>query len=210
MYLGTELVGWENYLAQLIINQKFIEKLTDLLLEWQIKFFTKLLGQCGKYTEIVWLDDDWGQQSGPIMNPELFRKLYKPRLKLLVEHIKSKTDAKICLHSCGSIYWAMQDFIDVGIDAINPVQVSANEMDTHRLKTEFGDQICFWGGACDTQRILPFGNIDDVEREVEERVSDLKLNGGFVAASVHNIQAGVPPENIVTFFKSIRELGTYT
>ncbi|UCB47325.1 MAG: uroporphyrinogen-III decarboxylase [Spirochaetota bacterium] len=209
LYLATELIGWEKYLTDLILNQKLIIKLTDILLDWHMQYFGKLLDTCGEFIEMLWLDDDWGQQTGPIMQPEIFRKIYKPRLEKLVSFIKTKTDAKVCYHSCGSIYWALEDFIDVGIDVVNPVQVSAKDMDTKKLKEEFGDRICFWGGTCDTQRILPFGTADDVKAEVEKRICDLAPGGGFVAATVHNIQAGVPPENIIAFFNKVADFGRY-
>jgi uroporphyrinogen decarboxylase len=209
MYLATELIGWEKYLTELVLNPKLIIKLTDILLDWHIHFFGKLLDACGEFIEMLWLDDDWGQQTGPIMQPEIFKRIFKPRLEKLVSFIKTKTNAKICYHSCGSIYWVLEDLIDVGIDVINPVQVSAKNMDTKKLKAEFGDRICFWGGTCDTQRILPFGTVNDVKTEVERRICDLAPHGGFVAATVHNIQAGVPPENIMTFFNTAADFGKY-
>jgi len=208
-YSPSELTGWQQYLLKLAMDQNFIIKLTDLFLEWNVKFFDKALDICGDYIEIVWLGDDWGTQQGPVIDPKVFRKIFKPRYKELVDFIKTKTKAKVCLHSCGSVYWAMQDFIDIGIDALNPIQVAAKDMDdTKKLKREFGDKIAFWGGGCDTQRVLPFGTPDEVREEVKRRISDLAPGGGFVFTPVHNIQI-VPPENIVAMYKAVEEYGKY-
>jgi len=207
-YLPAELRGWEQYLTDVALNQDLIVKLTDRFLDWNIKYFDKLLDACGKYIEMVWIGDDWGHQNGPIIHPGVFRNIFKPRMKELVSFIKSKAKVKVCLHSCGSVYWAIQDFIDVGIDVLNPLQVAAKDMDTKRLKEEFGKDLAFWGG-CDTQRVLPFGSPEEVKKEVKKRIKDLAPGGGFVLTPVHNIQAGVPPENIVSMYKSVEEYGRY-
>jgi len=208
-YLPSELKGWEQYLTDLALNQDIIIKLTDRFLDWNIKYFDKLLDACGEYIEMVWIGDDWGHQNGPVIRPEVFRKIFKPRMKELVDFIKNKVKVKVALHSCGSVYWAIQDFIDVGIDVLNPVQVSAKDMDTKRLKEEFGDKLVFWGGGCDTQKVLPFGNPEEVRKEVKKRIKDLAPGGGFVFTPVHNIQASVPPENIISMYKAVEEYGRY-
>jgi uroporphyrinogen decarboxylase len=209
-WMGTELVGLERYSEYIITNQKFIIKLADILLDWAKKYFDKLLAEVGEYIEMVWLfGDDWGIQTGPVINPEQYRKIYKGRSKELVDFVKERTEAKIAIHTCGSVYWAMEDFIEIGVDVVNPVQVSAKDMETDRLKKEFGDRIVFWGGGCDPQHVLPFGNEEEVQNEVKKRIHDLGPGGGFVFASVHNIQKGVPPKNILTMFKSAAEFGKY-
>ena len=209
-WMGTELVGLERYSEYIITNQKFIIKLADILLDWAKKYFDKLLAEVGEYIEMVWLfGDDWGIQTGPVINPELYRKIYKGRSKELVDFVKERTNAQIAIHTCGSVYWAMEDFIEIGVEVVNPVQVSAKDMETDRLKREFGDRMVFWGGGCDPQHVLPFGSEEDVKKEVKKRVGDLGPGGGFVFASVHNIQKGVPPQNIVTMFNSAAEYGRY-
>ena len=208
-YLPSELRGWEQYLTDLALDQDIIIKLTDRFLDWNIKYFDKLLDACGEYAEMVWIGDDWGHQNGAVVRPEVFRKIFKPRMEELVDFIKSKAKVKVALHSCGSVYWAIQDFIDVGIDVLNPVQVAAKDMDTKKLKEEFGDRIVFWGGGCDTQRVLPFGSPEEVKKEVKKRIKDLAPEGGFVFTPVHNIQAGVPPENIISMYKAVKEYGAY-
>ena len=126
-----------------------------------------------------------------------------------MEAIKSKTNAKVYYHSCGAVYDLIPDLIELGFDILNPVQVSARGMDTKRLKEEYGKDIVFWGGGADTQRVLPFGKPDEVANEVKRRIDDLAPGGGFVFAAVHNIQAFVPPENIVTMFEIALEYGNY-
>jgi len=114
--------------------------------------------------------------------------------------VKERTDAYVFFHTCGSVYRFIPDLIEVGVDALNPVQVSAAEMDTRRLKDEFGDRLSFWG-AVDTQQVLPFGTPEDVREEVRQRIGDLGTNGGYVLGAVHNIQAEVPAENIVAMYE---------
>ncbi len=208
-YLPAELRGWEQYLTDLALQPDMTVGLTDRFLDWNIKYFDKLLEACGEYIEMVWIGDDWGYQEGPVMAPQIFREIFKPRYKELVDFIKSKAEVKVCLHSCGSVYWAIQDFIDVGIDVLNPVQIAAKDMDTQRLGEEFGGRIVFWGGGCDTQRILSFGGPEEVREEVKKRIRDLGPGGGFVFTPVHNIQANLPPENIVSMYKSASEYGRY-
>lgn len=134
--------------------------------------------------------------------------MVKPRQKQIFSFIKKRTDAKLYLHSCGAIYEFIPDIIECGVDVLNPVQVSAKGMDTKRFKQEFGDRLSFWG-AIDTQRILPFGTPGDVEEEVKRRIYDLASGGGYVLAPVHNIQANVPPENIVAMFEAAKKYGKY-
>ena len=115
---------------------------------------------------------------------------------------------EVLLHACGSVYWAVPDLIEAGIDALNPVQVNAADMDPARLKREFGRDISFWGGGCDTI-LLQQGSPAAVEREVERRIAELAPGGGFVFGSIHNIAAGVPPENVVAMFRAAQKYGAY-
>ncbi|MBC8386671.1 MAG: hypothetical protein H8E13_01280, partial [Actinobacteria bacterium] len=149
-------------------------------------------------------------QNNLLISPSTYRKYIKPRQKKLNSLIKEKkSDIFIFYHSCGSIYEIIPDLIEVGVDALNPVQVSAANMDTKRLKKEFGKDITFWGGGIDTQRVLPFGTPHDVKEEVRKRIDDLAPGGGFVFATVHNIQAEVPPQNIMAMWDALQEYGKY-
>jgi len=138
----------------------------------------------------------------------MYRKFIKPRHQRYLEMIHSRTAAKILYHSCGSVVRLLPDFVEMGVDFINPVQVSAVGMDTAALKREFGRYLGFWGSV-DTMQVLPFGTPDDVRAEVKRRMRDLAPGGGFVLAAVHNIQPNVPPDNIVAMYDAAREFGVY-
>ena len=124
----------------------------------------------------------------------------------MIECIKAKTEAKVLYHCCGAVKSLIPDFIEIGVDALNPVQVSSVGMDTAELKARFGHHICFWGGI-DTSRVLPSGSPEDVRAEVQCRIKDMAGGGGYVLASVHNIQEDVPPENILAMAEAAFELG---
>ena len=113
------------------------------------------------------------------------------------------------MHSCGSIYDLIPDFIDCGVDILNPVQFSAAKMDSKNLKEEFGDQITFWGGGVDTQHLLPFGSVEDVSKQVEEQIKIFSKGGGYVFAAVHNIQANIPIENILAVYNTAKSVRSY-
>ena len=149
------------------------------------------------------------ETSGAVSIDSGVRELVRPPMERWYKFMKSKMNAKLFLHSCGSIYQFIPDLIEMGVDIINPVQVSAKDMDTARLKKEFGSEIVFWGGGCDTQTVLPHGTPNDVREEVKRRMGDLAPGGGFVFNQVHNIQPGVPPENIVAMFEAALEFAAY-
>jgi uroporphyrinogen decarboxylase len=202
------LLGFENAYMYLAMNQSFMEAFTDKLLEWQIAYWDMALDAVGPYVDVVQLNEDLGTQTGPMMSPATFRKLYKPRLTQLISSIKRKTKARVYLHSCGSVYKLIPDLIECGVDALNPVQVNAVDMDSARLKREFGKDLTFWGGGCDPV-LLQNGSPRDVSDEVKRRIDDLAPGGGFIFGSVHNIQANVPTENIVAFLDTAQEYGVY-
>ena len=207
---GAWIIGFENWFSLLALDQNLAEKIMDKILEFHIGYWDAMLSRVGKYVQVVVLGDDLGTQESLFISPEMFRKLIKPRYKKLIDLIKSKADVKVLLHSDGAIRALMPDLIEVGIDILNPIQVTARGMgDTKSLKEEFGEEIVFWGGGCDTQKILPFGKTDDVRREVERRINDLKPRGGFVFAPVHNIQPEVPIENVLTLYETALHCGYY-
>jgi uroporphyrinogen decarboxylase len=138
-----------------------------------------------------------------MFSPEIYRELVKPYHRRIMAAIKECSEAKIMYHSCGAILPLIEDLIDVGVDAINPIQVSAKDMEPATLKDSFGDRVAFWGGI-DTQRLLPYGTADEVHDETDRIIDVLGRGGGYILASVHNIQAEVPPENIVAMFDAAR------
>jgi uroporphyrinogen decarboxylase len=202
---GQDLRGYENFMVDLIVNKSIARHLLERLVEVYRSRVDRYVEAVGDHVDIIQVNDDLGTQTGPMLRPELYREMVKPFHKELWGYIKEKSKKPLLLHSCGSVYEFIPDIIECGIDALNPVQVSAANMDTRRLKREFGKELVFWGGGCDTQWVLPHGTPQEVKDEVRRRIDDLAPGGGFVFCQVHNIQPDVPPENIASMYE---ELGT--
>lgn len=199
--MGQFLCGFENWLVQLQANPEFCEALLERTLAIQFPMVEETLQAVGDLVDILYFGDDYGIQTGPVISPALFRRIFKPRMARVFEYVRARSQARIAMHSCGSIAAMIPDFIDVGIQVLNPIQVAAADMDPARLKREFGRHLVFWGGI-DTQRVLPQGRPDEVRAEVARRIAD--LGPAYLPMSVHNIQAEVPPENIVAMLDAIR------
>ena len=165
--------------------------------------------EIGELIDVVMIGDDLTGQSGPLFPPDVYRSIVKPRQKQLVQHIRSLTKAKIWYHTCGSCLEYIPDLMDNGIDILNPVQINAEGMNPARLKKTWGDMLVYWGGGIDSQHILPFASPDKVRENVKENIEIFKSGGGYVFNNVHNIQAGVPPENIVAMYEAAYEYGFY-
>ncbi len=202
-------MGLPNFLMALVSEPAFTDRLMSQITDIYIKSCNNYLDEVGQYIQVFNYWDDVASQNGWLIRPELYRKRIKPLQKRLVEAIKKKTDAKLFYHSCGATFDLIPDLIEIGFDILNPVQVSAKGMDTRKLKATFGKDITFWGGGVDTQFVLPFGTPEEVRDEVKRRIDDLAPGGGFVFAAVHNVQAFVPPENIVAAFDTALEYGKY-
>jgi len=204
------LRGMQAFLVDLIANPEFADELMDRITEILITAYSHMLEEVGPYAQVVSICDDLATQLGPMISPELYRERIKPRQKRLVGAIKARTEAKILYHGCGATLEFLPDWIEIGVDIFNPVQVSARGLnDTAELKKRFGKDLTFWGGVCDTQRVLPFGTPEEVREETRRRLDDLMPDGGFVAAPIHNIQDGVPPENIMAMYETIHRYGVY-
>ena len=152
---------------------------------------------------------DFGTQSSAFISPDTYRNLYQPFHKQVNDWIHAHTEWKSLIHSCGSVRALIDDFIDSGFDVLNPVQCSAANMDARELKAAYGDRIAFWGGGVDTQHTLPFGTPAQVRQEVRERIQTFGPGGGFVFNTIHNIQAGVPVENLMAMFEALKTYGQY-
>jgi uroporphyrinogen decarboxylase len=202
------LRGLEQTMQDMVLNPEFIHALLRKITDINKRCMQHYLDAVGPYAQIIRLGDDVATQNGPLISPAMYRSIIKPYQKEFMTFIHERTEAKIWYHSCGSVYKLIPDLIDAGIDLLNPVQVSARDMDTRRLKAEFGDSLTFCGGI-DTQHVLPLGTIEEVQREVERRIGDLAPGGGYILAAVHNIQDDVPPENVVAMFQHARKAGTY-
>ena len=152
---------------------------------------------------------DLGTQKGLLISPDVYRRLYKPYIRRMNDWVHKNTEWKTFYHSCGSIAALLDDFIEDGVDIINPVQMTAAGMNLADLKTRYGEKIVFWGGGIDTQHVLPFGSCDEVRQAVTENVDTLRPGGGFVFCPVHNIQDNTPPENLLCVYEQLRKCREY-
>jgi uroporphyrinogen decarboxylase len=175
----------------------------DKLVEIHLTNLERFLAAVGAHIDIILFGDDLGMQTGPMMSPQMYCEFFKPRHTVLWSRAKELADVKVMLHCCGGVRELLPHLIEAGIDAINPVQISCSGMDAAELKSEFGRDVTFWGGGCDTRDILPNGTPDQIREHVKRQVEILRPGGGFVFQQVHNILANVPPENIVAMFDAV-------
>jgi len=172
-----------------------------------IKKFYDAVGN--KISVIFISGTDFGTQDSTFIDPELFKTMYKPFYKTINDWIHKNTKWKTFIHSCGSVKPLYNDFIEAGFDALNPVQTSAFDMNPADLKSEFGKRATFYGGAIDTQKTLPFGTPDEVRQEVIDKIKIFAPGGGFIFNPIHNVQAGVPVENLLTLYNTFKEYSNY-
>jgi uroporphyrinogen decarboxylase len=207
VHTSQNMRGYQAWLLDTAVNVRLLENLMDTIADIYVAMVTRLLATVGESIDLVMVCDDIAIQRGPLIRPESYRRLIKPRQARILAAIRSSTQARIVFHTCGSVYWALGDLVDLGIDGLNPVQTAAAEMDPVRLKREAGNEICFWGGI-DTQHILPFGSPDEVRSEVRRMIDALAADGtGYVLGPVHIIQAEVPPQNILAMAEAAHAYG---
>jgi uroporphyrinogen decarboxylase len=203
IHRGYAMRGFETYLKDLYRRPEALQRLMDKLCDFWCDTAETVIRAAGPANvDIVYFGEDLGTQDGCMFDPDgIYVKYLKPRHRRMVETVKGLTNnnAKVCFHCCGSAYHFIPHLIDIGIDALNPVQVTAKNMEPERLKEEFGDRLSFWGGI-NTQRVLPFGTADEVAAETRRIIGILGKGGGYILNSVHNIQAEVPPENVLAMF----------
>jgi uroporphyrinogen decarboxylase len=204
------LRGLEQFMFDTALNPSLLEYMMDKVLEILLEMTRLLLEEVNPYADVLVIGDDLSHQGGLTYSPEMYRKLFKPRHRAIVQFLKKHAgEAKILYHCCGAAAPLLGDLVEIGIDAYNPVQVSAMGMDdTRELKKNFGKDLTFWGGI-DTQRVMSFGRPEDVRKEVKRRIEDLGPDGGFVLAAVHNLRPEVTPENICALFETALEYGRY-
>ncbi len=206
-YFAWCLRGLNEFMMDIYADKKLASYIMDMIVDWNISFFEGFYSQAGPYVDVFWIGDYWGIQSGPLVSPDYFRKEVVPRFKKMISFIKTKTTAKCCYHNCGSCYWCMEDMIEMGVDIAHPVQANAQGNDTKILKKEFGKKIIFHGGT-NNQGVF-HKDIHTLTVDTLERIKDLAPGGGYIFSSGHNIQANMPPENIIRFFELGREYGKY-
>jgi uroporphyrinogen decarboxylase len=203
------LRGLEQWFMDMLTQPAFCEALLDRTLRFWMDWFRAFLDEVGDLVDVIMIGDDLAGQKGPLFKPDFYRRVVRPRQRKLVEYIRSRTPAKIWYHTCGACAGYIPDLLENGIDILNPVQISAAGMDPAVLKARFGDRLVFWGGAIDTQHVLPTASPDVVREQVRKNLEVWKPGGGYVFNNVHNIQAGVPPQNIVAMFEAAYEFGFY-
>ena len=202
---GTFLRRIDNFLMDLVVDQANVERLLDALLELHFDTLDKTIAAVGDKVDVIRFGDDLGMDSGPLMSPETYRAIFKPRLAALNAHVHARSSLKTFLHSCGSIHRLLPDLIEAGVDIINPVQISAHDMEPAKLKADFGADVTFWGGGADTRRVLPRGTPQEVKDHVRRNIEAFAPGGGFVFATAHNMLPDVPPENIVAMYEAVDE-----
>ena len=201
--IGQFLYRIDNFMLLLAGEPRRAHEFLDRLTEMHLANLERFLGLVGPYIDIIVFGDDLGMQTGPQMSPAMYREFFKPRHAKMWRRAKELADVKVKLHCCGGVRPLLDDLIESGLDAINPVQISCAGMDPRELKSEFGDRLTFWGGGCDTHAVLAFGTPEEVRRHVKEQVSILSPGGGFVFQQVHNVLANVPPENVIAMLDAV-------
>ena len=202
--MGQFLYRNDNFFVLLASQPKRAHAFLDRIVEMHLANLEKFLGAVGDSIDVILFGDDLGMQTGPQISPVMYDEFFKPRHAAMWRRAKQLADVHVLLHCCGGVYELLDDLIDAGLDAINPVQISCRKMDARTLKQEFGQRLTFWGGGCDTQRVLPAAMPEEVAEHVRRQVEVLDPGGGFVFQQVHNIMADVPPENIVAMLDAVR------
>ena len=207
MYIGYGIyfMGDLEFICDLMVEPEIAREKIKWLHEWNFRHFNKLLNACGDFIQGICIGGDLGVQNAPMLDPKLYEAEIHPYVKEFCDHVHKNSDYKIFLHSCGAVRDFIPYMIEEGIDVLNPVQVSAAGMEPEKLKKDFGDKICFWGGGCDTQYVLNMGTSQEVKENTKKLVNIFKKNSGFVFNQVHNILGDIKPENIVTMLDTAYE-----
>ena len=208
--MSQRVRGMAPLMMDMATDEALAGALLDKMLELKLNFWEMALPRLGDVVDVISEADDYGTQVSQLISPRMFRRLMKPRLAVLFGRIKELApDAKLFFHSCGNVRPLLPDFIELGVDILNPVHVRAAGMDPVELKRDFGRDIVFWGGGVDTQDVLPHGTPAEVRDDVRRNIEALAPGGGFVFNTVHNIQADVPPKNIVAMWEALQDYGVY-
>ena len=204
---SLQMRGYDKFFMDLAIDVPFAEAIMDRIVHTLKEMWSRYMEAVGEYVQIVYVTDDLGSQSSLLISPRMFRQLLKPRMKELHDHIKSCADVKLMFHTDGAILPLVDDFLDMNVDILNPVQTSVKGLeDTFALNETYGDRLAFHG-AIDVQQMLPNATTEELELEIARRVHDLGRDGGYILAPCHNIGHDIPPENVVTLFEKAREFG---
>ena len=210
LQFGALLEGVDRFFMNLVLDPYRVEWLLDKLLELKMNHYMWALEKLKGCIDVVFMGDDFGHQHGQYVSLEMFRRFIKPPFSELIQTIKKRFGLKVVLHSDGAIYPFIPDIIEMGFDALNPIQSGAKGMgDTKRMKKEFGDVLTFWGGGMDVQHFLPTATPPMVEDEAKRRIDDLAPGGGFIFTTTQTIQPDIPPENFLAMWKAVQKYGKY-
>jgi len=201
--------GLEQWFCDMLTQPEFCEALIDQTKKFWLDWFRLFLDEVGDVVDVIMIGDDLAGQSGPLFNPDFYRRVVKPRQQEVARYIRSRSEAKLWYHTCGGCVEYIPDLMENGVQILNPVQISAEGMDPAALKARFGQDLVFWGGAIDSQHVLPFATPEKVREDVRSHLEVWKPAGGYVFNNVHNIQAGVPAENVVALYDAAYEYGWY-
>jgi uroporphyrinogen decarboxylase len=202
--MGQFLYRNDNFYMLLAAEPARAHAFLDRIVELHLANLQRFLAAVGASIDVILFGDDLGMQQGPQVSPAMYREFFKPRHATMWRRAKELADVKVMLHCCGGVAELMEDLIDAGLDAINPVQISCRGMDATRLKEQFGDRLTLWGGGCDTHRMLPKAAPEEIAAHVRQQVAILNPGGGFVFQQVHNIMADIPVQNIVAMYDAVR------
>ena len=210
LQLPLQLFGYENLFVLMAADPEFFNYFMELYTNAVDEFITRYLQRVGRFLDAVVMTDDYGSQNGPQISPRMFSELVSPHLTRICGRIHEVSpNTKVVLHSCGSVYRLVPQFIESGVDALNPLQTSARDMNPEVLKREFGKDIVLWGGGVSAQTTLHHGSVEDISNEVKERMGTFKPGGGYVFCVDHDIQENVSSEKIRAVFMTAREHGRY-
>jgi uroporphyrinogen decarboxylase len=207
--IGQYLYRNDNFFMLLAGDPERAHQFLDKLVEIHLRNLERFLSAVGNNIDVIVFGDDLGSQRGPQMSPAMYREFFKPREEKMWKRAKEivpQGGTKVMLHCCGGVRELLDDLIDAGLDAINPVQINCTGMSPAGLKRDFGSRLTFWGGGCDTREILINGSPGQVKQHVKEQMKIWSAGGGYVFQQVHNIMADVPPANIVAMFDGVNGL----
>ena len=200
LFYGLGTGDFESWMMTLACEPDYVHQLYDRLVTAWLENLKRFVDAVEDRVQVLQICDDFGTQQSLFLSVDMFRRLVMPHYKRGLDWIHANTNMKVLLHSDGAIFPLLPSLVEMGVDILNPVQTSAVGMDPVALKSQFGDQLCFWGASLDCQKTLPYGSPAEVAQEVEAHLRHFAPGGGLVFASVHNIQAGVPAENVIAMF----------
>ncbi len=203
--MGQIYWGYQKFFENMALEKDMMHHFFEVRTDAFVRDLERYLGAVGDYIQIIDFCDDLGSQSNLLMSPEMYREMVKPYHARMFQYVKNNyPNVKVFFHSCGAVYDIIPDFIEIGVDILNPIQITAKGMDPMRLKREFGKNLVLWGGGVDTQTTLNSGSVDDVRAQAREMLDIFAGGGGYVFSQVHNIEANVPAENVVAAFETAK------